>query len=485
MGILKLNELFKSCFPEQLNKQYDFLIIDGSNILFQTLCSELSKLKKSGAIITQWQSLNIDLVSQISYIIQYAIQDISDTINKYFDRGVKEVVMVVDPVDPPSYVISSSFTFNHEYQDLIDEDLKKGVNISLQIKSEEQEKRRAAANKTDTKIDAITEIQNLSSLSQEQKNILSSIYKQSFTFNENRQLLVLGEYVLKNVHRMMKDKNFKLIRAQDEADLVIKNIGESYTNDEKILILSMDTDYNVLFGFNPNVDTCSLMNRYVIYNPYKCWKALFKESPSFDFDHIIRLAPLFGNDYTVKEFLISSINLQDAISLYESRIQELKEGSRSKKITKFAKTIISNPPEDELLDLDLLDKYIYEWNQEYFEKYYRSNIIYTNWDKYNRYEEVAIPDDCDCTMELDNALSKLFDSFRVFDQLIGGQTIDSSEPNNEHKYILYKWNANYIFNDWDKFFSTLEIQDFDCVDTFLEYYYENEYKDEAAEFLDD
>ena len=98
MGILKLNELFKKCYSEPWNKNYDVVIIDGSNIIFQTLCSELSKLKKSGTLINQWQSVNLDLVSQLSYIVQYAIQDICETINKYYERGVKEVILVIERV---------------------------------------------------------------------------------------------------------------------------------------------------------------------------------------------------------------------------------------------------------------------------------------------------------------------------------------------------------------------------------------------------
>ena len=511
MGILKLNELFKRCFTEAYGKKYDVVIIDGSNIIFQTLCSQLSKLKKS-SIITQWQSVNLDLMTQISYIITYSIQDITDTINKYFDQGVSEIIMVIDPVEEPCYNIDTSYQFNHAYQDLIDEDLKNGITIELHIKSEEQEKRRTAANKTDDKQQRIAEILQLDELTTEQKQILSTIFSQSFMFNENRQLLILANYIIKTVHRLLKDKNFKLIQAKDEADLVIKNIGESFHNDEQILILSMDTDYNVLFGCNPNVNTCSLTNRYTVYNPYKCWKALFADSPAFDFDHVIRLAPLFGNDYTVKEYLVSAPNFEDVLTLYEARLQELKEGKGTKKITKFVKTItLSNDDmsslEGELLDLDLLDKFIHDWNINYFEKYYRSNIIYTNWNKYNRYEEIPTPDEDDCVITLDETLTKLFNSFTIVNvgTLTGGSTnptndketnnqptndnnqtnANEQQPTNAINHVLYKWKPDLIFSDWERFFKELEVVPFDSIDTYFQYYYDNEYRDEAAGFLDE
>ena len=61
MGILKLNNLFKTCPTEELNKPYNIVIVDGSNIIIQTLCSELSQMKKSGLLIQQWDSVNADL----------------------------------------------------------------------------------------------------------------------------------------------------------------------------------------------------------------------------------------------------------------------------------------------------------------------------------------------------------------------------------------------------------------------------------------
>lgn len=484
MGIQHLNDLFKTCRTEGLNKVYDVVIIDGSNIIFQTLCSKFSELRKSGNIITQWQSINMNMVSQISFIINYAIEDIVNTINKYFERGIGQVIMVVDPITSPVYTICNDYKFNHKYSDLIDEDLKNGVNIDLTIKSAEQEKRKAAANKKDIIQSTIDNILDLDELSDEQKHILINIFKQSYIFNENKELLVLGNYVLMSVYFKLRDKNFKMIKAIDEADLVIKNIAESFDN-EQILILSADTDYNVLFGNNPNVDTSSLLKRSIVYNPFKCWESLFDGSPSFDFDHIIRLAPLFGNDYTVKEYLVNAVNLEEIIQLYESSIRKLQKGSKRKKITIFANSI----PDDlvdvvydgtELLDLDKLDDFLHDWNPEYFVNYYRSNIIYTNWAKYNKYEEVPKPDEYACQQELDKALTHMLDKLTNESSisLSGGCKTDEN-----NKYVLYKWDVSYMFDDWDKFFSTLEVENFDCLDTFLNYYYENEYRDECDDFL--
>ena len=462
MGILKLNDLFKSCQTEELNKHYNIIIIDGSNMIFQTLCAQLSQMKKSGLLISQWDTINADLLTQISYIIKYSVERIHDTIQQYYDNGAEEIVLVLDPADTPNYLFSPSFSYNHKYQDILDRDLQKGVDVVLNIKSDEQEKRRIAADKTKAKDDFIHEIETFDVLDETQKTQLIEVFKQSYTFNETRELLRLGKYVLKEVYRTFNDKPFKIIDAIDEADLVIKNIAAEYDSDKLILVLSADTDYNVLFSDMPNVDTCSLIKRYIIYNPHRCWHSLFKDSACFDYDHILRCAALFGNDYTVKNFLVSAINFSDVLKLFEGRIKMLRCGTNAKKITKFANSITDEDfDSSDILPLDLLDDFLYRWDQHYFKQYYMSNIIYTNWNAYNHYTVMATPDELECTRELETFWFSFI-----------------PEP-----FKLYKWQPEYIFTDWPKFFETLETIDFECVDVLIDYYYEHEYKDEAADFL--
>ena len=487
MGIEHLNDLFKQCRTEEANKAYDVVIIDGSNIIFQSLCSQLSKLKKSGAVIQQWQSISIDILAQLSFITNYAIEDITNTIQKYFDRGVNEIIMVVDPSGSPSYTFNTSYKFNHEYEYLIDSELHTGIDVSITIKSAEQEKRRAAANKTKFKDDIVNDIMDLADIDDNEKQLLVDIFKQSYMLSETKELLVLSNYVLLTVYSKLAKQNYKMIRAIDEADLVIKNIAESYDNDEKILILSMDTDYNVLFGDNPNIDTASLMNRWIVYNPYKCWESLFDGSPSFDYDHIVRLAPLFGNDYTAKECLVNAINLSDVIALYENNIGALRHGNSRKKITKFALDVdFDDCLTDEigLLNLDALDTLIFKWNPAYFKHYYTSNIVYTNWMRYGKHNVVEVPDEIECTQELENVLRHVYATLtsKASDgsSLAGGDAENANVP-----YVIYKWDMKYMFDDWYEFFNSLEKIKVNNVEEFIDYYYDNEYKEQndAADFL--
>ena len=467
MGVLSLNKLFSKCFQEAYGKHYDVVIIDGSNIIFQTLASELSKLKKSSEIM-QWKSINLDLMAQVSFITSYAIDDIEKTIDKYFERGVEEIILVLDPITTPTYTINTSYKYNHKYEFVLDKDLEKGINLDVNIKSEEQEKRKEAVDKSKIITETVENIHLLEDFSEEQKNILEQVFKQSFTFAETKQLLTLGMYVLMSVYYRLKDKNFKMISAIDEADLVIKNIAETFT-DKSILVLSADTDYNILFGDNENVDTSSLMRRDVVYNPHKCWKALFADSLCCDYEHIIRLAPLFGNDYTIKKGLANAENFNDILLLFESNLNALARGSSVKRITKFAKFIVNSVENvnfigDDVLDLDTLDEFLHNWDPEYFVRYYVSVIVYTNWDKYGRYEEIPKPSENTCNLELDKLLTQMWNNFG-------------------DKHVMYKWDPVLLFSDWDKFFKSIEEVEFNEPTDVIDYYCENEWKDEAGEFL--
>ena len=79
----------------------------------------------------------------------------------------------------------------------------------------------------------------------------------------------------------------------------------------------------------------------------------------------------------------------------------------------------------------------------------------------NKYEYMPEPDELACTQELERFWASFITA----------------------PFKLYKWQPEYIFTDWPKFFETLEIIDFDCIDVLIDYYYEHEYQDEAAEFL--
>lgn len=472
MGVKDLNIILNNLPKESITKHHDVVIIDGSNLIFQTLTSQLGKMKKNNIIIKQWNSFDLPLLSQIIYIIQNSINDISNLLNKYLENGVKEIFIVMDPHQTPSYKINTSMSYNHNYEFVITDDksLSNGQTIEVNIKVAEQEARRKRNSKAENVQKEINYIRQLKNLTDEEIETLINIFKQSFCLNNNSELLSLSWIVLKNIDVIFRKHEVKIINAIDEADLVIKNIANEFDKNVSILVLSMDTDYNILFSDMPNVDVSSLIKHDSIHNPYKCWKILLGKA--FSYQTVIRISPILGNDYTVREPIISAKNFDDVLSLLNvnGKFNSLKQSTR-KKIYKVVDGI--KEPND-IIDLEYLDEIIYEWNDEYFKKYYLSNIIYGNWMVYNRYTVLEEQDVCTVESEINSSLKKILTA------------INEKYNENENEIItLYKWNSSSMFTDWDEFFNTLEKQTFKNYEDFLDYYYEYEISnvEEGSEFI--
>lgn len=474
MGVKDLNLILNNCVQESVSKYHSVVIIDGSNLIFQTLTSQLGKMRKNNMIIKQWGSFDSPLLSQIVFVIQNTINDISNLINRHLMNGVEKIFIVMDPGQTPCYKINTKMNYNHKYESLItnDDSLSNGETIEVNIKVAEQEARRKRNSKTDSiqkEINYIRQLKDSQDLTDEEIEILIKIFKQSFCLNNNTELLRLSWIVLKNIDMTFRKNGVKIIDAIDEADLVIKNIANEFDEETSILVLSMDTDYNILFSDMPNVDVASLMKPDVIHNPNKCWKQILGKA--FSYETVIRISPILGNDYTVREPIISAKNYEDILSLLNvnGKFNSLKQSGR-KKIYKVVDGIKAPTG---IIDLEYLDEIIYEWNEEYFKKYYLSNIIYGNWMVYNRYNVLEQQDEFTIESEINLSLKKIL--------------IALEEDYNETETItLYKWNSAYLFNDWNEFFNTLEKKTFKAYEDFLDYYYEYEILnvEEGSEFIE-
>lgn len=474
MGVKDLNIILNNCVQESIHKHHNVVIIDGSNLIFQTLTSQLGKMKKNNIIIKQWGSFDLPLLSQIVFIIQNTINDISNLINKHLENGVEKIFIVMDPGKTPCYKINTKMSYNHKYEHLItnDDSLSKGETIEVNIKVAEQEARRKRNSKADSiqkEINYIRQLKDSQNLTDEEIEILIKIFKQSFYLNNNTELLRLSWIVLKNIDLTFRNRGIKIVDAIDEADLVIKNIANEFNEETNILVLSMDTDYNILFADMPNVDVASLMRSDVIHNPNKCWKQILGKA--FSYETVIRLSPILGNDYTVREPIISAKNYEDLLSLLNvnGKFNSLKQSTRKK----IYKVVDGIKPPDGIIDLEYLDEIIYEWNEEYFKKYYLSNIIYGNWMVYNRYNILEQQDEVSIESEINLSLRKIL--------------VALEEKYDENETItLYQWNSTFLFNDWNEFFNTLDKKTFKSYEDFLDYYYEYEINnvEEGCEFIE-
>ena len=556
MGVKELNLVFKTCPNESFRKRHDVVIIDGSNLMFQSLSSQISKLKKNGFIIKQWNSFSLPLVNQMIEIINNSVSDISGLLNSYYKSGTKEIYVVIDPIETPQYIINTHMEYNHEYENLIARDnnikeiLNSGNDIVLNLKTAEQEVRRKRTSKNETIEKEINYIQLLKekcNLSEEDVMILINVFKQSYCFNDPSVLLKLSWIVLKQLDVNFHNKGFYIVDCIDEADLVIKNIAykicnENETNDEtndetnnvsinetnetvineqvtnetvtnepndvdinelidaaedlslnneneyieqsnsnsnsnssipSILILSMDTDYLILFADMPNVDVAQLQHRSTIYNPVKCWKNILGQYYSYEL--VIRIAPILGNDYTVHEMIISAKNFDDVLSLFNvnGQFSSLKFNQRKK----VYKVVDGARQQNGLIDFKYLDDLIYGWNSAYFLKYFLSVTIYTNWNTYNKYN--IVPQQNNIMVEEETS--------KVFRKIL--EYINESYKDNE-TITLYEWDSTMLFVNWDEFFDTIKANEFNTFEDCLDYYYEvylqytKDDIDNDAEFLE-
>ena len=116
MGVHDLNKLFNSCKTEPIAKPHTTIIYDGSNILVQTLNSELTKLKNSGYVIGAWGSLNLNIMTQIMDLIQNTVRSIVEQVRDRFKRTeLRQVYFVVDGTREPTYNITNDMIMNKRY----------------------------------------------------------------------------------------------------------------------------------------------------------------------------------------------------------------------------------------------------------------------------------------------------------------------------------------------------------------------------------
>ena len=165
----------------------------------------------------------------------------------------------------------------------------------------------------------------------------------------------------------------------------LEDIRKDYT-----LVISMDTDYCILFSDSPYVHCKTLADNF-IYSPYKCWRNYLGDA--YSYDAVIRIAALFGNDYTTKKGISSATNHPDDMKCLfnisdDYKLKSILSFSKMKTMFKVVplkmyETFRLNYNSDEPTPVTFVDFIIHSWDESYFRKYYLSTIIYKNWQKYN------------------------------------------------------------------------------------------------------
>lgn len=211
------------------------------------------------------------------------------------------------------------------------------------------------------------------------------------------------------------------------------------------LIISADTDYYILLSDTPNVHCRSMLDDS-IYSPMKIWKSFLGEC--YSYDHVIRIAALFGNDYTTHDKICSAkTNADDIKCLFNidkrhkfNSLANTQRKTISKVVVRFVETFRKEFNTNEPLPLSFIDTIIHEWDITYFRKYLLSTIIYKNWNEYNR-----------CSVRVTKNIDFSID--RSLNHIV----------RNIHKdfnAIYVCDDINLMFQDWDQFTETVNDQIF-------------------------
>ena len=399
MGITDLNTIMKIKGMEVKKDHFDNIIFDGSFILINTLSSVYKKLKDENKLnMTKWDTINQNLLYQMKYIIENCVNQIVKTINEFDKRYKPETIyFVVDPKNKIDYTINESLYIPNEFKEYLLNELKNDKDLE-KLKLQEQESRKQRASKISDILKKCEEIEDID---------LKNIYRQSNHFNEMASLTHLIRIINKYLVIKWRNSNVKFIQSIDEADLVIKNIGEELTNKNKdVLVISADTDYFVLFSANERI-WVSLNHAYApIFHPTTQWLHALTESKSKDiliekeniYDYAIRFAALFGNDYH-RTVIISAKDITNTIcnriispSLMNSEHGEPHHNSNIYKLYSKEKALYEKYSEPVLPEeLDVIIKDFMSKNEKYdFRKYLLSMVVYKNWNRFNRYEEKEV-----------------------------------------------------------------------------------------------
>lgn len=436
MGVKNLKYLLKTSQSQQPST-FKYIIVDGNNLLITFLCSAKSKIAKNYTS-TSLPGFSIDIITQTKLILNETLKLIFNELNRFIENyNTTEIWLIFDPPKDFDYKINTE-TFN-----LIDYDYFNGLprdennNIILTVKDDEHKKRELSRNATKERLQS-----TLNSIDDEDKK---QIYKQSYGYEDSTILLkLLGvlQKVLINKSRKSLELNFlderedflnlninidiksKLytLYAKDEADLVIKNISKYLTNihDDNILIISKDTDYKILFSNDKNIYISDLHYNYnnKLCHPYSMWRELLNFLPDEQlYDYIIRLAPIFGNDYTNCKSIINLSATTDNINYIKAllNLQADKINSNTS-IYKFFKTL---PKDKHLFTPTELDYYIKQYDKNYYDKYIKSVVIYYNYNFFNDFEITTKYYDFDITLDyiIDSILLPNFIALYDFNSL--------------------------------------------------------------------
>lgn len=276
MGVNKLNTLLINA--SNYTGKFKTIIIDGSNMIITLLSAVIGGLKKKHYHF-EWNVFNLDMIQMFYEIISQTEKSVNNTLNKLQGYLIKggQIIFTIDSYIEPNYI-----TFDREV---------------LNVKSGEHEARKQKQDRTDA-INKQIEVLRLQYAEYNEDNIwvnekiLIEIFKQLDYFNNAGNYLALTNIIIQTI--ILKNEDICFIRANSEADFVIRNIAFTF-QDEPVLVMSRDTDYFILLSDITNVYKTDISLGEPIYYPYEFWRETFNEDITYE--KLSYVATLIGNDY--------------------------------------------------------------------------------------------------------------------------------------------------------------------------------------------
>lgn len=452
MGVQELNKIVKDFPRAKSNQDYQHVIIDYSNLIIVLLMRHLSvkngTLPRTNEIdFSRWLVhgdglIVCDVHDQIERLTRAVIADTKSIIDKLKYESLEEIIFVSDPVGKYDYrYVYNSKTkmscVNNElfnrWLDINGYSFDDECDITFNSKEKEKELRNATRAKQKlppitltlknedlksiiiddyTRFDdadaIIAEFEGLTDVEIEELRRICVILHHSSYFNNKNNVLSIAPIIKSETVKVYSEReDVRFICSRTEADVFIKAYYSKYIRDEPTLIVSNDTDYDILFGEFSEVDVAlvSPFSPRNAVNPYSYWSTLFEtEDTKLLRQLLARVSALFGNDYTCHQRAIvcddSTIELIPRLfnigGSINDRIEVRSSTSIYKLFTKARIAYARTSKEEQPANLSYfahVDSAISN-DSLYLNGYYETLLIYCNFNQYVKYDAmVPITDD--------------------------------------------------------------------------------------------
>lgn len=407
MGVKDLNKIVKE-FPivSEEDVDYNYVLIDCSNLIITYLFRHFAKLDSTNEMTLGKWTVKTDkafplitksIKEQIDFLIENIIHDLNVLLTICVDHfdSLEKIYIVSDPPCDYQYkfIDNEEMKMNYVDKDMFEtwvaqNNIEDRSLITFSSKTDERNLRVEQQKKVhpikiyegETLVQTVENYEDFISenVDEEMKEMFKILYH--FSFFQNRfKLMSLIPYIKFKMLEFIKDNEYvDFYSSETEADVFMKAFYFKNLRDKgkRTLVLSNDTDYDILFGEFQDVDTATISGFDIksIRNPYNYWYSLFKVNDSLLFRLILaRVSALFGNDYTCHDRRVVA---EPRFAEHLTRLFNLKEETFEdidvKSTTALGKLVKTMNASKDLVDFETMEAQLEELKKTDVEKYVKT-----------------------------------------------------------------------------------------------------------------